>query len=148
MPKFSRKLFVAGGLVATLALGGIAYAYFTNTGGGAGSASVGSSSAVQLVGTTSDAIYPAGPDVDVTIDVTNGGSGSQYVNKVHLDSVDADSLHATCDTSAFSMADVTVADTLAAGASTTVHGALKMADTGVSQDNCQGADLTLNLSSN
>jgi hypothetical protein len=148
MPKFPRKVFVAGGLVATLALGGIAFAYFTNSGGGTGSASVGTSSDITLDGTTSDAIYPDGPAVDVTIEVTNPGSGRQYVDTVHLDGVDADSGHSACDTSAFSMDDVLVDANLAAGASTTVHGSLLMADTGVSQDNCQGADLTLNLSSN
>jgi hypothetical protein len=147
MPKFSRKLFVAGGLVATLALGGIAYAYFTNSGGGTGSASVGSSDPVTLVGTTTDALYPAGPGVDVTIEVTNPGNGAQYVQSVSLDGVTVDAGHSTCDVSAFSMADVDVLQTLDAGASTEVHGSLQMADNGSSQDDCQGASLTLNLSS-
>ena len=146
MRKFSRKALVAGGLVATLGVGGIAFAYFTANGSGTGSASVGSASAITISATAPAALYPAGPARDVTITVTNPGSGSQHVGTVSLGSVDAS--NASCVTSAFTMPAVTVNTTLAAGASTVVHGSLSMADNGSNQNDCQGASLTLNLTSN
>ncbi len=146
MRMFSRKALVAGGLVATLGLGGIAFAYFTQSGSGTGSASVGSSAAITLSASAPTAVTPAGVTSDVAIVVTNPGSGSQHVNSVSLTSVDASDVN--CVTSAFSMPSVTVNQTLAAGAFTTVHGTLSMADNGLNQDACQGASLTLHLTSN
>ena len=158
MRRFSRKALVAGGLVATLALGGIAFAYFTNSGSGTGSASVGSSSPITLAGTITGTLYPAGNAASVSVLVTNPGAGSQHVGSVHLDSIDADIDHASCVTTvggvnpAFSMSDITVNTTLTksgtAGDHVTKVGSLQMNDTGAAQDGCQGATLTLNLSSN
>ena len=58
MRQFSRKALVAGGLVATLGLGGIAFAFFTTTGSGNGSATVGTSSALVLHGSAPTLLYP------------------------------------------------------------------------------------------
>jgi hypothetical protein len=145
MRKFSRKALVAGSLVAALGVGGIAFAYFTANGTGTGSASVGSASTITISASAPSNLYPAGAAQDVTITVNNPGSGAQHVGSVHLDSVDANT---TCDTSVFTMLDVPVDQTIAAGHSTTVHGSLSMADNGSPQNDCQGASLTLNLSSN
>jgi hypothetical protein len=158
MRRFSRKALVAGGLVATLGLGGIAFAYFTNSGSGTGTASVGTSSEITLDGTITGDLYPAGDAASVSVLVTNPGSGSQHVGSVHLDSIDADAGHPLCVVTvggvnpAFSMSDILVGATLTksgtAGDNTTVLGSLQMNDTGISQNSCQGATLTLNLSSN
>jgi hypothetical protein len=163
-------LLVAVVAVAASAMG--AFAYFTQAGSGTGTASVGSSSAVSLAGTITGTLYPAGSPASVSVLVTNNGSGSQYVNKVHLDSIEIDhssgaytgasgAQQATWDAcvvstsglnAAFSMSDITVTTDLTksgtAGDHTTKLGSLQMNDTGVSQDNCQGAPLQLNLSSN
>jgi hypothetical protein len=171
--RFTKKRVAVGlGLVGALALAVGAYAYFTQSGAGTGSASVGSSSQVSLAGTITGTLYPGGSAASVSVLVTNNGSGSQYVNKVHLASISIDHSSATytgataaqqatwdsCDTSvsgtpsAFTMSDITVGSTLTkhgtTGDHTTVSGSLQMNDTGVSQDNCQGAPLTLNLTSN
>lgn len=146
MRKFTRKTMVAGGLVLTLGVGGMAFAFFTQSGSGTGTASVGTSSAITLSATAPTAVTPAGVTSDVAIVVTNPGSGSQHVASVSLASVDAS--NALCDTSAFSMPAVSVNTTLAAGGSVTKHGTLSMADNGLNQDDCQGASLTLNLTSN
>ncbi len=154
MRKLSRTALVAGGLVATMALGGIAYAFFSANGSGTGSATVGSSTTVTLAGTITGTLYPAGAPASVDVLVTNPGSGSQHVGDVHLASISTDAAHSTCDLSvsgvnaAFSMSDITVGTTLAASAHTTVSGSLQMNDTGVSQDNCQLAPLTLHFTSN
>ncbi len=143
--RFTRKKFAAlaaGTLTLGLSVG--AYAYFTAPGAGSATANVGAASAIQLSGTTTDAIYPGGPGVDVSISVTNPGKGAQHVDTVTLAGIDTPP---GCDAAAFSMAPVTVDTTVAAGGATTVHGTLVMADSG-NQDSCQGGALTLHLASN
>ena len=143
--RFTRKKFAALA-VGTLTLGVSvgAYAYFTAPGAGSATATVGSASNIELNGTTTDAVYPGGPAVDVAISVHNPGEGAQHVDTVTLDSIDTPT---GCAASAFSMAPVPVDTTVAPGATTTVHGTLLMADSG-NQDSCQGAALTLHLTSN
>ena len=148
--------------VAALAIGisGGAYAWFSSTGSGTGSASVGTSTAVTLHGSTSGTLYPATNET-VTLTVDNTGGGNEYVGTIYLASITADGGHASCSTTIadgsgakdtskdFYMpdkivnTDYTPGSGQAAGTST-----LYMNDTGVSQNGCQGATLTLHLTSN
>jgi hypothetical protein len=152
MLHFSKKRAVIVGAIATLAIGGVAFAYFTNSGAGTGSATVGSSAAATVNQTnTLTALFPT-TSQPVTVTVTNNGSGSQRITAVQLASITSDkpacdiSLNATG--SAFTMAPITIGETLAAGATSTPHsGTLTMNDTGANQDSCQGAALTLNYTS-
>jgi hypothetical protein len=129
-----------------LAVTGIAVAYFTSTGSGTGTATVGSSQALTLHGTTASTLYPAGSST-VSFTVDNPSSGSEYLSTIHLASVTTDGTHSTCGLSAFTMPDVTVNQTVASGTgiAVTATGTLSMADTGTNQNACQGAPLTLNL---
>jgi hypothetical protein len=140
---------VALSVVAVLAAAGAAVAYFTSTGSGTGTASVGSSSAVTIHGTAASTLYP-GTTSSVSFTVDNPSAGTEHVGAIHLGSVSTDAGHSTCDTTAFTMPDVTVNHTFpnGNGQSVTATGTLTMADTGVSQDACQGAPLTLHLTSN
>jgi hypothetical protein len=154
MRHLTKKRAVILTVVAVMAFSAAAVAYFTSGGSGSGSATVGSSSTATITQTnTMAALFPA-TSQPVNLDIKNTGTGSQFVNKVHLASIAADASHASCDVSssganaAFTMADVNVGQTLAAGATTSVSGTLAMNDTGVSQDSCQGATLTLTFSSN
>src|SRR5690242_17343273 len=103
----------------TVGLAASAYAYFVAGGHGEGAAAVGTSSGVQLDATTSAAIYPGAPGIDVAIKVTNPGKATQHVGTVSLDSIDTP---IGCTASDFTMAPVAVNQTLASAASTTVHG--------------------------
>jgi hypothetical protein len=145
--KGRRKIAVLA-LLALLAIGGSAYAYFTTTGSGTGSATVGTASAVTLHGTVATALYP-GTSSTVNFTVDNPSSGSQHVQTIHLVSVAADSGHSGCVVADFTMPDVTANQTFATGTAQTVTqtGTLSMANTGISQDACQGATLTLSLTS-
>jgi hypothetical protein len=154
MRLFTKKRAVILGVVAAMAFSAAAVAYFTTGGSGSGSATVGTSSSALITQTnTLAALYPTTSQA-VNLDIKNTGSGSQFVGAVHLVSIAADTGHATCDVSssganaAFTMADVPVNATLAAGATTSKSGSLAMNDTGVNQDSCQGATLTLTFSSN
>lgn len=154
MRHLTKKRAVILAVVAAMAFSAAAIAYFTAGGSGTGSATVGTSATALITQTnTLGALYPA-TSQPVNLDIKNTGTGSQFVNKVHLDSITADAGHASCDVSssganaAFTMTDVTVGETLAASATTSKSGTLAMNDTGVSQDSCQGATLTLHFSSN
>jgi hypothetical protein len=158
MKKHLSKKRVVLAAIITVALAiasGVAYAYFTATGAGTGSATVGSATTIVLTPTITGTLYPAGAPASVSVVVKNNGSGAQYVNLIHLASITPDAGHSTCVTTvgagpanAFTMADVSVAATIAPAGTTTKVGSLQMNDTGISQDACQGATLTLNLTSN
>ncbi|HWH11107.1 MAG TPA: hypothetical protein VG165_08260 [Solirubrobacteraceae bacterium] len=142
-----RKIAVLS-VLALLVVAGSAFAYFTTTGSGTGTATVGTSSAVTLNGTIATTLYP-GTTSPVSFTVDNPSSGSQRVATIHLASVTADGTHSTCAVADFTMPDVTVNQVFAHGTGETVTatGTLTMANTGISQDACQGATLTLNLTS-
>ena len=149
-----RALFVLA-CTCALALAGGAYAYFTTTGSGTGTATVGSASAVTLKATISSSLYP-GASSPVSFTVDNPSSGTQRVGAISLSKITADAGHSTCSVVTtggnpdFSMPAVTVNKNFPPGngQSVTQSGTLTMNDTGVSQDACQGATLTVHLVNN
>jgi hypothetical protein len=149
-----RALMAFAGL-CVLGMAAAAYAYFTTTGSGTATATVGTSSAVTLKGTVSGNLYPGG-SATVTFTVDNPSSAKQRVGAISLEKITADAGHSTCSvvtTGAnpdFTMPEVLVNKTYGPGngQAVTPTGTLTMNDTGVSQDACQGATLTLNLKNN
>ena len=149
-----RTLAVLASL-SVLAVAAVAYAYFTTTGSGTATATVGTSSAVTLKGTVTGNLYP-GSSSPVSLTVDNPSSGKQRVGTISLEKITADAGHASCSVVIgggnpdFTMADVVVNKTYAPGngQAVTPNGSLTMNDTGVNQDACQGATLTLTLKNN
>lgn len=141
--------------VAALAIAAVAYAYFTSTGSGTATAKVGTASAVTLKGTVTGNLYP-GASSQVSFTVDNPSGGAQRVGTITLTGITVDAGHSTCSTTInggtpdFSMPAVAVNATFPAGngQAVTPKGTLTMNDTGVNQNACQGAELTLALSSN
>jgi hypothetical protein len=150
-----KRVLIALASLCALAVAAAAYAYFTAAGSGTATATVGSSSAVTLKGTVTGNLYP-GSSSPVTVTVDNPSSGKQRVGTISLEKITADAGHASCSVVTtggnpdFTMADVVVNKTYAPGNGQTVtpSGSLTMNDTGISQDACQGATLTLTLKSN
>lgn len=144
------------GIVAALTLGVGAFAYFTGSGSGTGTAAakVGSSApTVTITGTTSGELYPGGAQASVSIKVKNEGAQAARVENVSLASITTDEAHKECDTStgekhAFTMASISINKTLKPNEEVGATGSLQMNDTGVSQNACQGAPLTLHFTSN
>jgi hypothetical protein len=140
--------------IVVLAGAGIAAAYFTNLGSGTGTATVGSSSSVTLHGAVASALFP-GSSSTVTFTVDNPSLGAEFVNTIHLASITPDAGHSGCSTVItggnpdFTMPNVAAGQSFAPGngQAVTATGTLTMRETGVSQDACQGATLTLNLTS-
>jgi hypothetical protein len=155
MHRITRTRVFAIASVGVLALAGVAYAYFSSSGSGTGTATVGSSSTLTLHATVSSTLYP-GASSPVSFTVDNPSSGSERVGTISLSSITVDAGHSTCSTAIsggnpdFTMAAVTVNHTFASGngQSVTPTGTLTMNETGVSQDACQGATLTLHVVNN
>jgi hypothetical protein len=147
-----KRFFAALGCVCALAAAGAAVAYFTSSGAGTGSASVGTSSAVTLHASIASNLYP-GSSSSVTFTVDNPSSGVQRVGTVSLASISVDAAHSSCSTTIgggnpdFTMAPVSVNQVFPPGngQSVSATGTLAMNETGVNQDACQGATLTLHL---
>ena len=143
-----KRVLVSVGAVVLLVAAGGAYAYFTTPGSGTGSGSVGTSTAVVLHGSVTNPLYP-GTSSPVTFTVDNPSTGVQRVTTIHLVSVVPDAGHSSCVAGDFTMGDVTVGESVAAGSghALTATGTLVMADSGSNQDACKNATLTLNLTS-
>lgn len=150
-----KRVFVALGCTIAVAAAGIALAYFTSSGSGTGSASVGSSLAVTLHASITGDLYP-GSSSPVSFTVDNPSKGVQRVGTVSLASISVDSGHSSCSTTLtggnpdFSMAAAPVNQVFPPGngQSVSATGTLAMNETGVNQDACQGATLTLHLTNN
>jgi hypothetical protein len=148
-------MLAALGCVAALTAAGAAIAYFTSSGSGTGTAAVGSSSAVTLHATISSNLYP-GSSSPVSLTVDNPSSGAQRVGTVTLAGISVDAGHSACSTTIsggnpdFTMPAVNVNKVFPSGngQSVTPSGTLTMNETGVNQDACQGATLTLQLTNN
>lgn len=147
-----RRALIALGCTCALAVAGVALAYFTTSGSGTANATVGSSSAVTLHATVSSNLYP-GTSSPVSFTVDNPSPGSQRVGTITLSSITVDAGHSTCSTAIgggnpdFSMPAVAVNKVFPTGngQSVTPTGTLTMNETGVNQDACQGATVTLHL---
>lgn len=150
-----KRASIALGSTIAVVAAGVAFAYFTSSGSGTGSASVGSSSAVTLHASISSNLFP-GSSSPVTLTVDNPSSGAQRVGTVSLSSITVDAGHSSCATTIsggnpdFTMAAVPVNQVFSPGngQSVTATGTLAMNETGVNQDGCQGATLTLHLTNN
>ncbi|MGH9164413.1 MAG: hypothetical protein ACRDZW_02725 [Acidimicrobiales bacterium] len=142
-----KKKIAAAALAATVvAGGGLAFAYFTTTGAGTGSATVGTSTALVLTGTTTGTLYP-GTSVPVSFNAANSSTGNQFVGTITLASVTTDK--AGCVVADFTMPPVVANQQVAPGPTNAISagGTLTLANTAVSQDACKNAAVTLNLTS-
>jgi hypothetical protein len=150
-----KRAVLAATTVVCLALAAGAYAYFTSTGTGTATASVGTTTGLTLHGTVAGNLYP-GSASTVTFTVDNTSAATERVGTITLTKVQPDAGHSTCSTTItgekpdFTMAAVAVNKTYATGSAQAVTptGSLTMNETGVNQDACQGATLTLTLASN
>ncbi len=169
-----KKALVAIGSVLALAAAGVAVAYFTASGSGTGSATVGTSAALTIHGTSASTLYP-GTSSTVSFTVDNPSSGHQELGTIHLASVKAcvgtgstwtgsacsnsGTEATTCEsvetgasdtnTANFWMPDVASNQDVAAGngQAVTATGALKMNDLSSNQNACESANLLLNFTS-
>lgn len=137
--------------VAVLAVAGLAIAYWTTTGAGEGSGAVASSNGtLTLHGTISNKLTPGG-NSPVAFTADNPNSSSEQVGTVKA-AVTIDDTHAKagCKASDFTIADTEEGQVIPAnstGVALAHAGTITMADTEENQNACQGATISLALSS-
>jgi hypothetical protein len=151
MRKLMRKrVLVPVAAVMALAVAGVALAYFTSSGTGSGTASVGTDAGVTISPVTINAtLYPGGSSsVDFTVNNTSTDTSAK-VGKVVADTSAGTNgitgLPVGCDASDFHFADVAVNAEIAAGGSTSSSGTLSMDNSAANQDACKGASPVLHL---
>jgi hypothetical protein len=159
--RFTKKRTLAAlTVVAVLAAAGAAFAYFTSTGSGTGSATIGSATAfnVTVNNPTGGPLYPGSGSESLSYTIKNAGSGTQNLSATSV-AVTADTngdvKHngasvAGCKASWFSAVDNAPAyGPLAGGASVNGSVTVTMPDnTTDNQDACQSAspDVAVNAS--
>lgn len=151
MRKLMRKrILVPVATIAVLAIAGVALAYFTSSGTGSGTASVGTDAGVTIspvtIGTT---LYPGGSST-VSFTVNNTSSdASAKVDKVVADTTAGTNgitgLPAGCEAADFHFGNVTVNTDIPANGSTSSSGTLSMDNSPANQDACKGAAPVLHL---
>lgn len=147
--RFRKTLKIGAVTIALVAVAGLAFAFWTGTGAGTGTGRVADTGTVTLTGTIADGLAP-GLARDVAFTAANATDSAIQVGTIQLDEVTVDAGHAACDVGDLTMADATQDHSVPAGATAEalpVAGSLVYANTGVNQDACKGATLTLTLSS-
>lgn len=151
--KFTKKrALIALAVVGVLAVTGAALAYFTSSGSGSGSASVGSDAGVTIDPVTfDDTLYPGG-STTVHFTVNNSSTtSSAKVGQVVADTSGGNTngisgLPAGCSASDFTYTPGTALNTsIDPSDSVDGTGTLAMADSTSNQDACKGASPTLHL---
>lgn len=154
-----RRLLAAVTVVATLAVAGAAFAYFTSTGSGTGSATVGSSSnwTVAAQTATGGPLYPGAGSMSIPYTIKNPSSGSQGLQSVSAAVASSGgnvtqngSAVAGCSASWFTatnnppgLGDVPGGQTVTGSVTVTMQD-----DTTSSQDACQGVQPDISISAN
>jgi hypothetical protein len=139
-----KKLAAIGVAFAVLASAGVAFAYFTHSGSGDGTATVGHSEEILLSSPVVGDLYPDGDDVPVTVTIENQGEGAQFVNVISGVVED----QGDCDGAWFEVDDIDYAATLGQDSNDTADTDVRMVDNGGNQDACQGLTMAITWSSN
>jgi hypothetical protein len=173
--KFMKKrVILALSVVGALAIAGSALAFFTSTGNGTGSASVGHATTWSVgqelgVPSTGGPLYPdttigTGHIQTDTYYVKNSGNGNQNLTSVVISVADSsgntwsavgDGTNPPCTASDFSVdgaavgaaaTDTSVAGDLTTGQTKTAPVTVQLIDNGLNQNNCQGVTVPLYFS--
>jgi hypothetical protein len=146
-----RHLILLSSVAVVLAIAGGAFAYWTTTGAGTGtSTNAAGTGALTLTAAWAGGLAP-GVSLPVTFTANNASATTSVKIGTVTSVVSVDAPHVAC-----ALADITVAPVVSgqtipktSGAvALTNLGSIVFADTGVSQDACKGAVITLTVSSN
>lgn len=154
--KNTKRVAIVGATTGALLGGGVAFAYWTTSGGGTGTAgtAAGESNKLAFAQNTLKNMYPGDSSQDLTVTVTNNGTSTAYVagvkaylttDKVGCTGSDYTLGGATAPSTADTAADLrwTAAD-LAVGSSADATSTIQFNDTDANQNACQGATVTIN----
>ena len=151
MRKNQKITAVVGGTAAAVLVGGVAFAYWSTSGSGTGSAgtSAGAASLVITDTTAPTNLYPGGAPMPISGTVQNTADNSAYVTQVVVSIASvtqAEDAIGSCDSSDYVLADTTMAvnQDLASGDSSDFSGAtIQFVNKETNQDGCKGATVNL-----
>jgi hypothetical protein len=147
----SKRIKIVAGGTAVLMGGGIAFAYWTTSGAGTGSATAGSDTGVTIaqLGSTSG-LVPGGPAQPIDFTITNPATFNQFVTSVEVSITDVvggdDSALPECTADDFTVVQPdAISEDLTPGAhGYAVSGAtIALKNLATNQDNCKDAVVSL-----
>ncbi|HEX6357661.1 hypothetical protein [Actinophytocola sp.] len=107
MSKISKKakFVVAGAVALTMIGGGVAFAYWSTTGEGSGSATSSNGASDLTISQTNapSGLAPSVAPVDVTGSITNNAPNSAYVNQLTVEITGVDAGHPGCSAADFGL---------------------------------------------
>lgn len=147
MPRMTKKRYaIVAGIGAVALTAGAAFAYWTSTGSGTGSATTDSSTAwaVTIDSTNLQDLSPGGPTETINFHVKNNNSGVQSLASTTA-SVTGTS-NAGCTATDFAVGTTSITyGSVASGATVNGTFTLQMIDTGANQDACKGVTVNLKV---
>lgn len=153
-----RAAAVATGAALTFIVGGVAFAYWSTSGAGTGSAATGTVVPVKInaTGTGVSGLYPGGPARNISGNFDNTNAGTVYVNQVSVAvapgwSKQADSTKPACTAADFTIVPpAATAHEIASGNGVDAWGpaTIAMNNLSTNQDNCKAVTVDLVFSSN
>ena len=143
-------------VVVLLAIGGVAWAYWTQGGSGSGTASAGTPSAITVNQTGSPSgLYPGGPAAVLAGTFTNANASpltiSSVTAAVHaFASHTVDATKPDCTQADFAIGGASGGNTVPSGTAVGAWSGLtvRMLDNGLNQDNCKGLAITIDYTAN
>lgn len=143
-----KKKIVTAGLALGIVLGtaGTAFAYFSSTGSGTGTATVGSSSpwVVAVAAPTGGPLLPGSGTETFTYTVTNSGTGAQGLNATAA-SVANSGTGGACLATWFTVTNTSISGDVAGGGHLSSSVTVQLTDTTANQDACQGVSPILTV---
>ena len=153
-----RVAAVATGAALTLLVGGVAFAYWSTSGAGTGSAATGDVNPVTIHATSTavTGLYPGGPTQNVSGKFDNPNAGTVYINQVSVSvapgwSKRADATKPACTENDFTIVQPAVtAHEIASGNGVDAWGpaTIQMNNLATNQDNCKNVTVDLVFASN
>jgi hypothetical protein len=156
--KSKKGIALLATMVVAIAAAVGAYAYFTSSGNGTGSATVGTDAGlvVTQTGAAPSGLVPDGAPQDITIHVANSASFDQSLSAIHVtvqdtdlngDPITWDSVDG-CSASDFTVTDPTITPetVIAAGDSQDFTATIQMDESSSNQDGCKLATVPLYFS--
>lgn len=136
----TQKIAIVGGTVGVLMAGGIAFAAWTSTGSGFGTATAGTAVVLGVQGDDITGIYPTGT-FDATVTVTNPNPYDVTIASLEFDG--ASTTAVGCDASTVTVDDLTgLSQVITSGGGTHVFD-VEVSMSNDATDECQGAEFQL-----
>jgi hypothetical protein len=144
--KFNKKT-AAITVVAVLAVSAAAFGYWTTTGGGTGTGTVGSDTTRTVTGTIAAGLTPGGSEA-VTLTANKDANTTYRIGAITGIVTATSNNGGTCSSSDFHFTGPGADETVVAGTGTQAltSGSVAMDNTSANQDGCKGASLSVALS--